>query len=48
MEGSGGKVKVDWSQDPRIGRKHVEFGHQAEAVQGKAVEEQASVHFLDP
>ena len=47
MEGSGGKVKVDWSQDPRIG-KQVELCHQAEAVQGKAVEEQASVHFLDP
>ena len=46
MEGSGGKGEVDCIH-LRAG-KQVELRHQAEAVQAKAVQEQAFVHFLDP
>ena len=46
MEGAGGKGEVDGNH-LRVG-KQVELRHQAEAVQAKAVQEQALVHFLDP
>ena len=45
MEGAGGKGEVDGSH---LVGKQVELRHQTEAVQAKAVQEQVSMHFLDP
>ena len=45
LEGAVCKREIDGSH---LVGEEMEFGHQAEAVEAKAVEEQALVDFLDP